>query len=607
MRMFVTGRQGSLRADNQIAAFLAPQTVYYPGANAAAEAQELRLQSGEERSGVDFVVPIGQPTSLYVSILAAQAVRMPSPDPAPLPTGAVRGRVVATDGRPLAHAQVLLFTPNRADSKAATTGDDGRFEVEAIAAGPITISVSKAGYTQLESGRPAPTGPGASGRTLNLRAGELRERVDLTLARWGALSGRVADERGDPIQGASVQLLQVRYEAGRRRLVVVNAPRVTDDLGRYRLHGLAPGQYIVSASVGQVLSADLPGYARSYYPGTVNPGEAQFVAVGLSQDLIAIDFAMSRVKTARVAGTVFDPDGDPAMPATLTLAPSQRSSSVTSVAVGARIAPDGTFDFPNVPPGQYVIQAYRGRLNAQTEGEFGALPVVVNGTDITGLSLHTSSGSSITGRFTFDAFDRTITAKPSELELAPIPADFDLSPPNNLASAEIHSDWTFAIAGLNGPRRLQILRAPPGWALREIRVNGIDVTDRPLSFGRRDQSLTNVEVVMTDRIAELGGTIADDRARPVPASHIVVFSTDRDRWYPASRYLRHAIAGPDGRFTVAGLPSGAYYASAVAQVPEDGSGAWQDPQYLESLAARASTVTVVDGQKAQIAVRLSVP
>src|SRR5207253_1083319 len=170
------------------------------------------------------------------------------------------------------------------------------------------------------------------------------------------------------------------------------------------------------------------GYARSYYPGTPVPAEAQFVSIDLSQDVAAIDFPLSRVRTARVAGQVFNPAGEPAMPAALTLAPSQRSASVTSVAVGARIAPDGTFSFPNVPPGQYVVQAYRGRLNSHTEGEFGALPVAVNGVDVTGLRLRTSSGSSITGRFMFDAFDRTKPAKPSDFELAPIPADFDLSP-----------------------------------------------------------------------------------------------------------------------------------------------------------------------------------
>ena len=35
------------------------------------------------------------------------------------------------------------------------------------------------------------------------------------------------------------------------------------------------------------------------------------------------------------------------------------------------------------------------------------------------------------------------------------------------------------MAGIIGPRRLQLLHAPSEWALKEILINGIAVTDRP--------------------------------------------------------------------------------------------------------------------------------
>jgi hypothetical protein len=158
---------------------------------------------------------------------------------------------------------------------------------------------------------------------------------------------------------------------------------------------------IVSAAVGQVSSDDLPGSVSAHFPGTPNAGKAQYVSVGLAQDVGFVDFSMSRLHTARVTGIVLGPTSEPAAPGALTLAPSQRSSAVTSVAVGARIAPDGGFVFPNVPQGQYVIQASRGRSNAHPEGEFGAVLVSVT-TDVTGVIVRTSSGSSVTGRFRFD-------------------------------------------------------------------------------------------------------------------------------------------------------------------------------------------------------------
>src|SRR6185295_14501346 len=117
--------------------------------------------------------------------------------------------------------------------------------------------------------------------------------------------------------------------------------------------------------------------------------------------------------------------------------------------------------------------------------------------------------------------------------------------PATPASAEIRDDWTFQINGVNGPRRLQMSRAPAEWALKAIRVNGIDVTDRPLAFGKADQSLTDVEVVLTDRITAITATIADDHARPVDGAHLIVFPIDRDRWYPDSRYVRTAVASAE--------------------------------------------------------------
>jgi protocatechuate 3,4-dioxygenase beta subunit len=560
------------------------QPMYYPGVATPGQAQALRVQPGDERNGIDFIVPAGHSSGLSVATLAFQLRRPPLPNSAPRGTGVVRGRVADLGGRPIGHAQVLVFADTRADSRATTTNENGAFEVGELGAGTVRISATAPGYTQLESGHAVtpwnldlgPVRAGtlsgfAWGRAIDLAPGEIRDRIDVTMARWGTLSGRVTDEYGDPVQGAGVQLLHVRYDAGQRQLVPVDAVMaVTDDLGRYRLHSLTPGQYMVSAAVGQVSLEDLSGYARSYYPGTPNPGEGQFVSVGLSEDVTAVDFSLSRVRTARVAGQVLNPTGDAAPPGTLILRASRRSSSVTSVPVGAQIAPDGAFSFPNVPPGQYTIQTYRGRVNPHTDGEFGALPVTVNGADVTGLTLRTSSGSSIAGRVTFDAEDRTRIPSPSAIEIAPVSVDVDLAPPNNSGvSAEIHEDWTFELAGLHGPQRLQILRAPREWALKEIRMNGIDVTDRPLSLGERNQSVANLEVVMTDRVTELSGAIVDERGRPTPGSTVVVFSTDRDRWYPASRYLQTST-GSDGMFTVAGLPAGSYYVSAVARIPMDG-------------------------------------
>ena len=167
--------------------FSTPRTTYFPGTAMPGDAQALRVQPGENRLGIDIVVPAGQLSGMPVRVFASRFLR-PSTEqfPAPPSTGAVRGRVVSTDGRPMSNADVFMFTSTRDDSKTATADDDGRFEFEEVAAGTFLISVSKPGYAQIESGRaitPFPMGRAVTspdlkdtglGRTVALAAGEIR-------------------------------------------------------------------------------------------------------------------------------------------------------------------------------------------------------------------------------------------------------------------------------------------------------------------------------------------------------------------------------------------------------------------------------------------------
>ena len=131
------------------------------------------------------------------------------------------------------------------------------------------------------------------------------------------------------------------------------------------------------------------------------------------------------------------------------------------------------------------------------------------------------------------------------------------------------------------------------------------MTDQVLPFGTADDSLRDVEVVLTDRVSELFGSVRDDRARPMPAATIIVFSMDRTRWYPRSRYIQRGRTEADGGFSIAGLPAGNYYAAPVRDVPADGADAWQEPAFLESLIPAAMTVLVGDGVRAPANFRLS--
>jgi len=571
--------------------------LFFPGVAMLSEADVISLKSGEERLNVDLVGPRPQvPGGDALDLIQGGRVQI-ARDPAAKATSVIRGRILGPSG-PLVGAEVRLTSDAIRPIPPVYSDPLGQYEFTDLPAGAYTLSARKSRYLPRTFGQDDTADRG--GR-LVLATDERRDSADITLPRTSAVAGQLTDEYGDPIEGVSIRLQRIRFVSGRRRLVEVPGASNsrTDDQGRYRIFGLQPGSYIVAAYAGQLVlgqpdAADIPGYATTYFPGTANPSELGLIPVPASQDLDGVNFSLSRTPTAAVSGVARNSAGEP-ITGGLLLSSSRRSAAVATTPVGARIQPDGSFEFPNVAPGQYVVQAYKGRVRSSMEGEFAALGVTVNGTNVKDLLVQTSPGSTIAGRITFDG---AWAPAARNFELSAVPADADLAPlDGNFARADIHNDWTFEMAGISGPRRLRLLRAPRGWGLKQIVIDGVDVTDTPLPFGSKSQSLSDVEVVLTERITEIAGTVFDDRGRSVADARVVAFAADRDLWYDRSRFAKIAASDANGVFSIRDLPPGPYFVAAVdrRRASED-NGEWLDPDLLDSLTPGAARITLSEGQ-----------
>lgn len=575
--------------------------VFFPDTTNQVDAMPLTIEPGQEHQGIDFhlvAAKMGMRDDLPTLVTTADVSMRDSGE------GIIRGVITSTGGRPIPRARVMLMGPGRPMqtprglitgpmTQAYTlTADDGGYEFSSLPAATYRVAAARSGFSISSDPFYVPMIANL-GKEVTLASDRSRGRADIELIPWGAITGRVMDEAGEPVQGALVGLLQVRFEGGRRRLVATSTPqRFTNDRGEFRLYGVPPGSYVLGASVADRLAFDLPGYVPTYYPSTAAAAEAGFIDVPAGADVTVADLALRTALTGTVSGKLVDASGRPTTGGQFRLI----SRSVLATTIDARIDADGNFEFRNVPPGPYVIQADRGLLNGHDEGEFAAMPVTVNGGgSLTGLQVRASRGSDVNGRVTFESTVDGEIPDPASIEISAVPADYDLAP-RALANASPTPDGAFRIIGVHGQRRLQVVRAPSRWTLKALLSNGRDVTDELLEFGAPNQPVRSIEAVFTDRVNTVTGRVTDERANPVPGTRVVIYVTDRNRWYPLSRFMRSALTDEDGTYAIAGLPPGSYFAAAVVRTPP-GDQAWSDPAFLDSLRPDATVVTLGEGQR----------
>jgi hypothetical protein len=297
------------------------------------------------------------------------------------------------------------------------------------------------------------------------------------------------------------------------------------------------------------------------------------------------------VRTARVSGSVVNSTGGPLTGGTVMLV-STDSTGAPAAAFGAgnRIRPDGTFTITNVAPGAYTLTATSGdpRRGGDADSELGSAPVTVAGEDLTGITVVTGRGATLTGTITGA---RGSAAKlPAGLQITAQPVPFERGIGNR--PARVNANGTFTLSSLFGPRLIRVNGIPQEWMLEAVIVAGADVTDRPVDF-QPNQTIEDAQIVLTDRVTQVAGTVSDGDGKPSGDATIVIFPEDEKKWTPPSRHLRSARPDQQGLFKIRGLPPGdAYLAVAVDYLEEGGA---NDPEFLDLIKNRATKFRLGQG------------
>jgi len=286
------------------------------------------------------------------------------------------------------------------------------------------------------------------------------------------------------------------------------------------------------------------------------------------------------------------------------LLPSHRSRAIGLEPRAIPLGSDGTFEFANLSPGEYVVQAI-GEARYGSPARFGSALVLLAEAGAAPVTITASPGATLQGTFTIEG-DRE---SPFAFSLTPLAADPDVGPDLDLKAfgLNVHLDGAFSMTRLQGPTRFALTRAPEGWYLKSMTIGVADITDVPFDFGSRAATVDGADVVLSDQGGTVTGKVSSGRGEASDAS-VIVFPEDRDKWFAGSRYFKSARTRGDGSFRVSALPPGDYLIAAMDPLDQRvAAGAWQDPDVLESLTSRASRVTLLESGTATVGLRVIRP
>lgn len=535
--------------------------------------------------------------------LATGALAQPPPRDAPARdtpppasgTAVIRGRVlVAGADRPLSRVEVRAFCTPLKVNKAVLTDGNGRYEIADLPAGRYTVSFSRANYVRASYGQRRPLGPGAP---IEIANGQTVTRIDALLQRTGVVTGRILDEFGDPMTGVWVMPMRYMFVNGERRMQPSGAGGMTNDVGEYRIHGLSPGRYFVSATFRNYRANDTNDrstYAPTYYPGTGNAAEAQRLTIAAGQTIPAVNMTLLPVAAVHVSGVAVDGLGRPLAGASVNIA--ERSFS-GMFGGGAQVEPDGTFTISGVPPGNYTVRAY---LRASPE-VVATADVTVSSADVKDLQIVAVKPSSLRGRVVFDA-GAAKRPTPAAVRLNVVRSNV----PGTMQGIDTpKEDWTFEIKTTAG----HILMRPGvfgtgDWRLKRVlTADGVDVTDAGLEVPA-NANVDGLVIELTARYAEISGTVVDAAGASVRDCVVVVFAQDQGRWTPGTRYFGVGRPDTEDVFHVR-IPAGDYYAAAFEL--DDPAVSLNDPDILQQLRDRATRVSIDEAGKKTLALTLGEP
>jgi hypothetical protein len=250
-----------------------------------------------------------------------------------------------------------VAAPMRAVS-VVTTDATGAFRIDHVPEGDYVASFDA------PRGFMAPSGGDAAYKPFHVAGGGKPVKLHVPIVPLAMLRGRVLDVDRRPVPSVRVELFMATGNGG--------DISTTDAAGRFSFERILPGAYKLRArpvlpgsplaqrsKEVSPISANPPEgerwtWAPTYFPNTTDIAGAETIVAREGADLAGYDIHLRSTPVYRLRGLVLDHEGRPAPAVRLSLL-SEIGWGTAEAAVTS--APDGTFEFTSVRPGDWNIIA----------------------------------------------------------------------------------------------------------------------------------------------------------------------------------------------------------------------------------------------------------
>jgi hypothetical protein len=513
---------------------------------------------------------------VLISVVMCVAMRGQTSSPAPKGdpvTGTIEGKVVNESGQPLAGALLSIRAVNSTMSGRTTTSDtDGNFRVNGLEPALYVISANIAAYTNLPSDPLAPT---------YYRIGD-SARVELI--RGGVITGTVTNGVGEPLIAVRVRATMIRDANGK-------APKSpwfgfleqpTDDRGIYRIFGLAPGTYLVSAGAS--------GFATSFSPydtdvPTFAPSSTRDTAAEVnvkSGEESTIDIRYRGEPGHSISGTV---KLQGTTNASITLTP---AGAAQPIANSFQMPSMRGFVFNGVSDGEYDLFAQETVSAPGSPTVMFAYSqskrITVKGADVSGVELMTRPLGSISGEILLEPSkvpecqgkrppllaETLVRFQRPDKE---VETDDLVAMRSSFISGSPDSSGVFTLRNLvPGRYQLEPKFYARYWYLRSITMNSAGPKAQKIDVAanwavlKPGEPLSNLTITLAQGAATLHGAVPVAEGAALPAGMVVyLVPNDPDKLEDVLRYFVTSI-DTDGKFTFSNLPPGRYLALTQTNV-----------------------------------------